>query len=98
MASKYPPEQETVERETLLEFPCEFPVKAMGRNEPGFQVMVEKMILAHAEIHPDQPISTNLSGSGKYLSVTVTIEARSKAQLDRIYLDLTECELVLVAL
>ncbi len=98
MASKQPPEQEVIERETLLEFPCKFPVKAMGKNAEGFQLLVETLVLTHAEIHAGSPVTTNLSDSGKYLSVTVTIEARSKAQLDSIYQDLTDCEQVLVAL
>jgi len=98
MASITPPEQEMIERDTLLEFPCKFPLKAMGRNNPGFQALVEKIVLVHAEIHADVPVTTNPSGSGNYLSVTVTIEARSKAQLDRIYQDLTDCGQVMVAL
>lgn len=103
MASKNPPDQatfdqEVVDRDSLLEFPCRFPVKAMGRNDHGFQVMVERIILAHAEIFADEPVTTNPSGSGTYLAVTVTIEAHSREQLDRIYQDLTDCEHVLVAL
>ena len=98
MASKYPPDQEAIERDTLLEFPCKFPVKAMGKNDQGFQEMVESIVFAHAEIHTEEPVTTNLSGSGTYLAVTITIEAHSKAQLDRIYQDLTDCKQVLVAL
>jgi putative lipoic acid-binding regulatory protein len=49
-------------------------------------------------MYSGEMVTTNSSSSGKYLSVTVTIEARSKAQLDRIYQDLTDCEQVLVAL
>ena len=98
MASKNPPDQEIIERDTLLEFPCKFPVKAMGKNDHGFQEMVERIIFAHAEIHIDEPVTTNLSGSGTYLSVTITIHAQSRTQLDLIYQDLTDCEHVLVAL
>ena len=97
MASQNPPEQEIIERDTLLEFPCKFPIKAMGRNDRGFQVLVEEIVLNHAEYHIDAPVTTNQSGSGNYLSVTVTVQATSKDQLDRIYQDLTDCELVLVA-
>ncbi len=98
MASKAPPEQDAIERDTLLEFPCKFPIKAMGRNEASLQTLVENIILNHAEIYADQPVTTNTSSSGNYLSVTVTIDARSKDQLDRIYQDLTDCDQVLVAL
>ena len=98
MASVFPPDNGSDQQETLLEFPCTFPVKAMGRNEDGFEALVTKIILSHAEKSVAEAITTNLSSSGKYLSVTVTIEAISKAQLDRIYQDLTDCEQVLVAL
>jgi putative lipoic acid-binding regulatory protein len=108
VASKYPPDQsstgqkepdqEVIERETLLEFPCKFPIKAMGRNEASFQTLVESIVLNHAEIYADEPVTTNPSSTGKYLSITVTVEAQSRDQLDRIYQDLTDCEQVLVAL
>jgi len=98
MASIYPPGSGSEQNETLLEFPCDFPVKAMGRGDAGFEAMVTKIILAHAEQVAGVPVTTNASSSGSYLSVTVTIEAVSKAQLDRIYQDLTDCEQVLVAL
>jgi len=90
--------EEVIERETLLEFPCKFPIKAMGRDEASFQTLVENIVLNHAEIYAEEPVTTNPSSSGKYLSVTVTVEAQSKDQLDRIYQDLTDCEQVLVAL
>ena len=98
MASIFPPDNGSDQQETLLEFPCTFPVKAMGRNEDGFETLVTKIVLNHAEESAAEAVTTNLSSSGKYLSVTVTIEAVSKAQLDRIYQDLTDCEQVLVAL
>ena len=98
MASIHPPENGSEQPETLLEFPCKFPVKVMGRSDDGFEALVTKIILTHAEIVAGQPVTTIPSGSGKYISVTVTIEALSKAQLDSIYQDLTDCEQVLVAL
>ena len=84
--------------ETLLEFPCKFPVKAMGRFEEDFESRVTEIILTHAEMYTGEQVTTNSSGSGKYISVTVAIEALSKPQLDRIYQDLTDCEQVLIAL
>ena len=98
MASMHPPENGPDQQETLLEFPCAFPVKAMGRDDGGFEALVTKLILKHAEMSAVVPVTTNMSSSGSYLSVTVTIEALSKTQLDRIYQDLTDCEQVLVAL
>jgi putative lipoic acid-binding regulatory protein len=98
MASKNPPETEINEQETLLEFPCKFPVKAMGRDEGGFEALITGIILSHAEMYAGESVTTNLSSTGKYLSVTVNIEALSKVQLDHIYQDLTDCEQVVMAL
>ena len=98
MATKNPPETETDQQETLFEFPCKFPVKAMGRGEEGFEALVTNIILFHAEIYTGEPVTATPSSSGKFISVTVTIEALSKAQLDSIYQDLTDCDQVLVAL
>ena len=98
MASKILPEVDTNQQETLLEFPCKFSVKAMGRSEEGFEALVTKIVLTHAEIYAGERVTTSASGRGNFISVTVTIEARSKAQLDLIYQDLTDCEQVLVAL
>jgi putative lipoic acid-binding regulatory protein len=98
VASVHPPDNGPDLQDTLLEFPCKFPVKAMGKGDSDFEALVTKIILSHAEQYADVPVSTNASSTGAYLSVTVTIEATSKAQLDRIYQDLTDCEQVLVAL
>ena len=98
MASVNPPETGSDQQETLLEFPCKFPVKAMGRSDDGFEALVTNIILAHAEMSAGEAVRTNPSRSGNYISVTVTIEATSKAQLDRIYQGLTDCEQVLLAL
>ncbi len=98
MASKHPPKPELDQQETLLEFPCKFPIKAMGRSEDGFEALVTNIILTHAAKFAGVAVTTTPSSSGNYISVTVTIEAESKAQLDRIYQDLTDCEQVLVSL
>ena len=84
--------------ETLLEFPCAFPIKAMGRNSDDFEQLVTTLIFRHAAPVPGEAVKVNASGQGNFLSVTVTVEATSKAQLDRIDQDLTDNEQVLMAL
>jgi len=98
MAFEQPPDTLQDVQESLLEFPCKFPIKAMGRAEIGFEELVTEIILRHAEICDGVATTTNPSGSGNFVSITVTIEATSKPQLDSIYEDLTDCEQVLVAL
>ncbi len=84
--------------ETLLEFPCRFPVKIMGKNKNDFTSLVTSIVLNHASIFEDEAITTNSSGEGNFVSVTITIDAQSKTQLDLIYQELVDCEQVLVAL
>jgi hypothetical protein len=98
MASRYPLDTGINQEETLLEFPCKFPVKAMGRNDDGFEALVMAIIFTHAEMYSGEQVTSNASGGGKFISVTVPIEALSKVQLDQIYQDLTDCERVLIAL
>jgi len=98
MASRQSPDTEAPGQETLLEFPCEFPVKVMGRDNDEFEKRVTEIILSHAQQCADTKITINRSGGGKFIGVTVTIEAHSKDQLDRMYQELADCEQVLVTL
>jgi len=84
--------------ETLFEFPCQFPIKAMGRVDVELDLLVIEIVSRHAPgIGPDD-VKTRPSRDGNFMAVTVTIEATSKRQLDAIYQDLTDHPLVLVAL
>jgi putative lipoic acid-binding regulatory protein len=84
--------------ETLLEFPCDFPIKVMGKAEPGFEAMVVELVSRHTGELLETAINSRLSKGGKWVSVTITLRAESKAQLDAIYLDLTAHEKVVMAL
>lgn len=79
------------QNDTLLEFPCEFSVKAMGlASHPNFEALVVELVALHVPDLPDNASRTRASKNGKYLSVTVTFQASSKAQLDAIYYALTD--------
>ncbi len=86
------------EEETLLEFPCQFPVKAMGKNTADFDSIVVEIVRQHVDDIKEGAVTVRPSKGDKYLSVTVTIEASSKQQLDAIYQGLTDCPDVLMAL
>ena len=83
---------------SLLEFPCEFPIKAMGKSSDDFEQLVTGIVGAHAELWSDDSVRTASSNEGNYLSVTVVVKATSQEQLDAIYQDLTDCPEVLMAL
>lgn len=82
----------------LLEFPCDFPIKMMGRDAPEFRETAVALIERHAGEIPSDAIRTTLSRKGNFLSITITIKAESQQQLDDIYHELTEHEEILVAL
>jgi uncharacterized protein len=86
------------EPESPLKFPCSFPIKVMGRHEADFEALVISMVSGHVgEIPPDR-VRTRASSSGRYLSVTVTVIAESREQLDNVYRTLTAAEQVLFVL
>lgn len=84
--------------ESLLEFPCDFPVKMMGRNTLEFETTARSLVEKHTGRIDDRFITSSLSTNGRFVSVTITISAKSKQQLDNIYQDATDHIDVLVAL
>ncbi|MET0089196.1 MAG: DUF493 domain-containing protein [Candidatus Thiodiazotropha sp.] len=86
------------DEETLLEFPRDFPIKVMGRAEPGFEAIVVELVSRHAPDLMETAINSRSSSGGKWMSITITLRAESKAQLDAIYRDLTAHEKVVMAL
>ena len=84
--------------ETLLEFPCEYSVKAMGVSAPDFSNLVFDLVAGHVADLSRAAVKEKPSKKGKYVSVTVTFTAQSKAQLDAIYYALTGHEKVVMAL
>lgn len=85
-------------QDTLLEFPCDFAVKAFGKKESDLEQTVYELVKAHApELTPDD-VTMRESSGGRYVSVTAAIRAESKAQLDEIYQALTDSDKVLMSL
>lgn len=80
--------------ETLLEFPCEYPVKAMGETHPQLDNIVVEIVRKHAGDIAEGAVTSKQSSGGKYTSITVIIEATSKKQLDAIYQELSSHEAV----
>lgn len=84
--------------DTLLEFPCRFPIKAIGPHDGNFEQLILDLIKRHAPDLVRDDLSSNVSRSGNYLAVTANIVAQNQAQLDAIYTDLTASEAVVMAL
>ena len=90
-------DNKTGEEESLMEFPCSFPIKAMGKAIDDFDLLVVEIVRKHHSDVTEGSVKTRPSREGKYISVTVTINAQSREQLDNIYLELTAHERVLMA-
>jgi hypothetical protein len=69
----------------LIDFPCEFPLKVMGKNENKFPETVIFLIQTILPAFSPEKIETRLSSSGKYTSLTCTVHVESQIQLDDIY-------------
>ena len=84
--------------ETLLEFPCQFSLKAFGRGEDNFEILVFEIVGQFVEQLPRSAVSSRPSSKGKYLAVTVSFTAISKVQLDQIYQALSDHNQVVMSL
>ena len=97
-ASTNPPTQADPRKESLIEYPCSFPINVMGARVDGF---AEAMVQIAQQFDPEYDPATlemRPSKAGNYLSVTLTIRATSREQLDNMYLALTAHPMVKVAL
>ena len=84
--------------ETLIEFPCSFPIKMMGRDTPEFRATVRSLVEKHTGPIDDSAVSDAVSRKGNFVSVTITVIATSQDQLDDIYRDVSSHDDVLMAL
>ncbi|MDH3615533.1 MAG: DUF493 domain-containing protein [Gammaproteobacteria bacterium] len=84
--------------ESVLEFPCKFPIKMMGRDTPEFRALARALVEKHAGAVANSAVQAATSRNGRFVSVTVTITATSQQQLDDIYRDVSSKDDVLMAL
>lgn len=84
--------------ESVMEFPCSFPIKLMGRESGEFRRAVRELVEKHTGPLDDQAIQSSLSRNGRFVSVTITVVAESREQLDNIYRDATAHDEVIMAL
>ncbi|QSA97075.1 YbeD family protein [Methylococcus sp. EFPC2] len=85
-------------RPPLLEFPCDFPIKAFGRCGEDFDLRVVEIVRRHAPDLGENAVSSRPSTGGKFAAVTIVVRARDQAQLDAIYRDLSASPDVIMAL
>ncbi len=85
-------------QESLFEFPCAFPLKIMGLASDDPAQAVLEVVLRHAPDFDAATMEMRASSAGRYLSLTCTINATSRAQLDRLYRELSAHPLVSIVL
>lgn len=84
--------------DSLITYPCDFPIKIMGATQDGFaQTMVDVVLLHDPEFDADK-MEMRPSSKGNYLSLTVTVRATSREQLDNLYRALSSHPMVKVVL
>lgn len=83
---------------SLIEYPSDFPIKIMGQMQDAFaQTIVEVVVRHDPEFHAGK-MEMRPSGKGNYLSLTVTVRATSREQLDNLYRELSSHPMVKVVL
>lgn len=83
----------------VLEFPCDFPIKVVGRTDVEFHARVCTIASRHDDCFSlETSVQYRHSSTGKYQSLTLNLRATSKEQINAVYRDLKACELVLWAL
>lgn len=85
-------------RQTLLEFPCDFPIKIMGARVDGFAQAVLEVVVRHAPDFDPALMEMRPSSKGNYLAITCTFRAVSQVQVDALYIELTSHPMVKVVL
>lgn len=88
----------TSTRQSLLEFPCSFPLKVIGKNVEAFELDVMGIMLKYLPDAAPTHCTRRLSAGQKYLALTISFMAESQEQIDAIYQELHRLELVLYTL
>ena len=85
-------------QDSLIEYPCDFPIKIFGEAQQGFAQAIATVVLVHAPDFDSTTIEQRSSSNAKYLSLTCTIRATSREQLDNLYRNLTSHPMVKMVL
>jgi putative lipoic acid-binding regulatory protein len=82
----------------LLAFPVDFPIKVMGRTQPGFAQAILAIVQSHVADFQPETVEMRASREGRYLSLTFTVRATSREQLDTLYRELCDHPMVAMVL
>ena len=85
-------------QESLIEYPTDFPIKIMGRREPRLVQTIVDIVQRHAPDFDATTVEMRTSKKNNYLSVTCTVRASSREQLDGLYRELCDHPMVVMVL
>lgn len=85
-------------QDSLIEFPCDFPVKVMGENREEFAPMIAEIARRHFGDVDHSACSSRPSSNERFVAVTIVVPAQSQTQLDGFYAELTTTDQVIMAL
>lgn len=86
------------EQDSLIEYPCAFPLKIMGKAEANLAPTVLEIVTRHDPAFVAASMEMRASSGGKYVSLTCTVTATSRPMLDALYMELTGHPLVKIVL
>jgi putative lipoic acid-binding regulatory protein len=84
--------------DSLITYPCDFPIKIMGVTQDTFAQTIVDVVLLHDPEFDADKMEMRPSSKGNYLSLTVTVRATSREQLDNLYRALSSHPMVKVVL
>ena len=84
--------------ESLLSFPCDIPVKVLGRNAQAFRIAATDIVRSHYCDLGEAQLAEQLSRNGSFLSITFIVRAQSRDQVDALYRDLSASSDILMVL
>ena len=98
IAQKQVDNTESASQKTLLEFPCDFTIKAFGPHHEAFEPHLLETVEKHIPKDCIKAIVINKSKNGKYLAASITVHVDNKETLDNIYKALHASEQTLMVL
>jgi uncharacterized protein len=77
-------------KESIIQFPCYFPIKIIGKYTPGFQAEVTQIVITHFPRDPKPDITCQNSKNGNFISITATVYVHTQTELDSLYQELSQ--------
>ena len=84
--------------QSFIEYPTDFPIKVMGRREPRLVHTIVEIVRRHAPDFDPANVEMRTSKKNSYLSITCTVRATSREQLDTLYQELCDHPMVVMVL